>query len=179
MPTQELIDAQSEPAPGHGGHLLEVQGLHVEFHTRDGVAKAINGVDLYLDEGETLAVLGESGSGKSVTAPAVMGLLDMPPGGSRRVACCSVAATCCSWRPRSGADQGAGDRDDLPGRAAALNPVFPVGWQIAETVPRPAARTAPRPRPRAWPLLERVGIPIRQAGATTIPTSSPAACGSG
>ena len=52
----------------------------MEFHTRDGVAKAVNGVNYTLDPGETLAVLGESGSGKSVTAQAIMGILDMPPG---------------------------------------------------------------------------------------------------
>ena len=55
------------------------ENLHVEFHTDDGIARAINGVDLHLDQGETLAILGESGSGKSVTAQAVMGILDMPP----------------------------------------------------------------------------------------------------
>ena len=60
--------------------LLEVRDLHVEFRTRDGVAKAVNGVDYGVDAGETLAVLGESGSGKSVTAQAIMGILDMPPG---------------------------------------------------------------------------------------------------
>ncbi|MZD08508.1 ATP-binding cassette domain-containing protein, partial [Streptomyces sp. SID5785] len=60
--------------------LLEVHDLHVEFHTRDGVAKAVNGVNYTVDAGETLAVLGESGSGKSVTAQAIMGILDMPPG---------------------------------------------------------------------------------------------------
>ncbi len=60
--------------------LLEVRDLHVEFRTRDGVAKAVNGVNYSVDEGETLAVLGESGSGKSVTAQAVMGILDTPPG---------------------------------------------------------------------------------------------------
>ncbi|MFF9338092.1 ATP-binding cassette domain-containing protein, partial [Streptomyces albogriseolus] len=60
--------------------LLEVRDLHVEFRTRDGIAKAVNGVTYAVDEGETLAVLGESGSGKSVTAQAVMGILDMPPG---------------------------------------------------------------------------------------------------
>ncbi|MEW2043575.1 ATP-binding cassette domain-containing protein, partial [Streptomyces sp. NPDC005534] len=60
--------------------LLEVRDLHVEFRTRDGVAKAVNGVDYSVDEGETLAVLGESGSGKSVTAQAIMGILDTPPG---------------------------------------------------------------------------------------------------
>src|SRR5215212_8024802 len=62
-----------------GAHLLEVADLFVEFHTRDGVAKVINGASLHLDAGETLAVLGESGSGKSVTAQAIMGILDSPP----------------------------------------------------------------------------------------------------
>ena len=62
------------------GRLLDVEDLHVEFRTRDGVAQAINGVNFTLDEGETLAVLGESGSGKSVTAQAIMGIIDTPPG---------------------------------------------------------------------------------------------------
>jgi len=47
-----------------GGHLLDVRNLFVEFDTRDGVAKVINGVSYHVDAGETLAVLGESGSGK-------------------------------------------------------------------------------------------------------------------
>ncbi len=71
------------PAPRsapEGTPLLEVRDLHVEFHTRDGVAKAVNGVSYSVNAGETLAVLGESGSGKSVTAQAIMGILDMPPG---------------------------------------------------------------------------------------------------
>ena len=78
-----IIDKTSNvPAPRsapEGTPLLEVRDLHVEFHTRDGVAKVINGVSYHLDPGETLAVLGESGSGKSVTAQAIMGILDMPP----------------------------------------------------------------------------------------------------
>src|SRR5262245_21530439 len=68
-----------EPVRDTAGHLLDVRDLFVEFHTRDGVAKVINGVSYYLNPGETLAVLGESGSGKSVTAQAIMGILDMPP----------------------------------------------------------------------------------------------------
>ena len=55
------------------------EDLHVEFRTDEGTARAINGIDLDLSEGETLAILGESGSGKSVTAQAIMGILDMPP----------------------------------------------------------------------------------------------------
>src|SRR5258706_4424175 len=66
--------------PATPGHLLEVDDLHVEFRTRDGVARVLNGVSYHLDPGETLAVLGESGSGKSVTAQAIMGILDTPPG---------------------------------------------------------------------------------------------------
>ncbi|WP_234438387.1 ABC transporter ATP-binding protein [Streptomyces sp. NRRL S-340] len=62
-----------------GGPLLDVRDLHVEFHTREGVVRAVNGVNYSVSAGETLAVLGESGSGKSVTAQAIMGILDMPP----------------------------------------------------------------------------------------------------
>ena len=51
----------------------------MEFRTRDGVAKVLNGVTYHVNAGETLAVLGESGSGKSVTAQAIMGILDIPP----------------------------------------------------------------------------------------------------
>ena len=84
MTTSETMARASAKSSGQtyapkDGLLLEVADLHVEFHTPDGIARAINGVNLYLDQGETLAVLGESGSGKSVTAQAVMGILDMPP----------------------------------------------------------------------------------------------------
>src|SRR3954453_8543944 len=74
----ETLDTGSRWQP-QDGLLLEVDDLQVEFRTRDGVAKAINGVSFDLREGETLAILGESGSGKSVTAQAIMGILDSPP----------------------------------------------------------------------------------------------------
>ncbi|MFZ1853320.1 MAG: ATP-binding cassette domain-containing protein, partial [Candidatus Nanopelagicales bacterium] len=68
-----------DPAPVSGTPLLAVDELKVEFHTRDGSARAVDGVSFTVDRGETLAVLGESGSGKSVTAQAIMGILDTPP----------------------------------------------------------------------------------------------------
>src|SRR3954453_1656996 len=75
----ETMTASSTWQP-QDGLLLEVDELFVEFRTRYGVAKAINGVTFHLRQGETLAILGESGSGKSVTAQAIMGILDTPPG---------------------------------------------------------------------------------------------------
>src|SRR5437764_14659502 len=73
-------NASFELVADDGAPLLEVADLHVEFRTRAGLAKAGNGVNYSVRAGETLAVLGESGSGKSVTAQAVMGILDSPPG---------------------------------------------------------------------------------------------------
>jgi oligopeptide transport system ATP-binding protein len=60
--------------------ILEVEDLHVEFRGRQGAARVVNGVSFRLAAGETLAILGESGCGKSVTAQAIMGILDTPPG---------------------------------------------------------------------------------------------------
>ena len=78
MATTETAPTPDASAAGHAP-LLEVEDLQVEFRTRDGVAKAVNGISYTLEEGQTLAILGESGSGKSVTAQAVMGILDSPP----------------------------------------------------------------------------------------------------
>ena len=61
-------------------HLLEVRDLAVEFHTAQGTVHALAGISYHLDRGETLALLGESGSGKSVSASAIMNILDTPPG---------------------------------------------------------------------------------------------------
>ena len=60
--------------------MLEVDELHVEFRTDDGMVKAVNGLSYRSSAGETVAILGESGSGKSVSAQAVMGIIDSPPG---------------------------------------------------------------------------------------------------
>ena len=64
----------------HPDTLLEVDRLHVEFRTDRGVVNAVNGVSYDVRRGETVAILGESGSGKSVSAQAIMGIVDSPPG---------------------------------------------------------------------------------------------------
>ncbi|MBT3359335.1 MAG: ATP-binding cassette domain-containing protein, partial [Rhodospirillales bacterium] len=67
-------------APAGAAPLLEVRDLKVEFRTGKRVVRAVNGVDFMVSAGETLAILGESGSGKSVSFEAVLGILESPPG---------------------------------------------------------------------------------------------------
>jgi len=142
------------------GHLLDVRDLYVEFRTREGVAHVINGVSFHLDAGEALAVLGESGSGKSVTAQAVMGILDMPPamipsGEIRYQGENLLALPEEKRRHVRGQEIGMIFQDAL----SALNPVFPVGWQISETLRRREGLSKEEARNRAVELMELVKIP--------------------
>jgi oligopeptide transport system ATP-binding protein len=123
--------------PGDGGArdepLLVVDDLQVEFRTREGVARAVNGVSYTVDAGETLAVLGESGCGKSVTAQAIMGILDTPPGfvtgGSVRLDGVDLLALPENQRR---AYRGEAIAMIFQDALSALNPVYSVGRQIAE-----------------------------------------------
>ncbi|MER5870388.1 ABC transporter ATP-binding protein [Streptomyces sp. NPDC002044] len=140
--------------------LLEVRDLHVEFTTRDGVAKAVNGVDYSVDEGETLAVLGESGSGKSVTAQAVMGILDSPPG---RIAGGEILfkgedlLKMKEERRRKirGAEMAMIFQDAL----SSLNPVLSVGAQLGEMYEVHRGMSRKDSRAKAVELMDRVKIP--------------------
>ncbi|WP_371617748.1 ABC transporter ATP-binding protein [Streptomyces sp. NBC_00454] len=140
--------------------LLEVRDLHVEFKTRDGVAKAVNGVNYSVDEGETLAVLGESGSGKSVTAQAVMGILDMPPG---RIAGGEILFKGKDLlkmkeeerRKVRGAEMAMIFQDAL----SSLNPVLSVGAQLGEMYEVHRGMSRKDARAKAVELMDRVKIP--------------------
>jgi oligopeptide transport system ATP-binding protein len=152
------------------GRLLEVEDLHVEFHTQDGVARAINGVNLYLDQGETLAVLGESGSGKSVTAQAVMGILDMPPAKIPKGAiryCGQDLLTMPEEQRRKtrGPEISMVFQDAL----SSLNPVFPVGWQIAEMFRKHRGMNRSDSLERAVKLMQRVQIPAAKERVRAYP----------
>jgi oligopeptide transport system ATP-binding protein len=140
--------------------LLEVEDLHVEFRTREGVAKAVNGVSYSVAAGETLAVLGESGSGKSVTAQAIMGILDTPPG--------YVTGGQVRFRGENIFDLREDDRRKLRGPSmamifqdalSALNPVFSVGWQIGEMFRIHQGMSRRESKLKAIELMDRVRIP--------------------
>ncbi len=142
------------------GMLLEVDRLQVEFRTRYGVAKAINGVTFDLREGETVAVLGESGSGKSVTAQAIMGILDSPPGfvTGGEIRYCGTDILKLPEEKRR-AIRGPEISMIFQDALSSLNPVFPVGWQIAEMFRKHRGMNKSDALDGAVHLMERVSIP--------------------
>jgi oligopeptide transport system ATP-binding protein len=150
--------------------LLEVRDLHVEFRTRDGIAKAVNGVSCTVAAGETLAVLGESGSGKSVTAQAVMGILDSPPGyvtgGRIRFHGQDLLTMTDAERRRvRGARMAMIFQDAL----SALNPVLSVGYQLAEMFVVHRGMSRKDARAQAIELMDRVRIPAAAQRAGDFP----------
>jgi peptide/nickel transport system ATP-binding protein len=115
--------------------MLEIKGLKTHFKTDDGWLHAVDGVDMTLDAGETLCVVGESGCGKSVTAKTVMKLIDMPPG--------KIVAGQVLWQGRDLVPLGPQEMQAIRAKEIAiifqepmtsLNPVFTVGEQIAESL---------------------------------------------
>ncbi|GAA4923146.1 peptide/nickel transport system ATP-binding protein/oligopeptide transport system ATP-binding protein [Stackebrandtia albiflava] len=151
-----------EGLPGYrdDAPLLEVEDLQVEFHTRDGVARAVNGVDFSLRAGETLAVVGESGSGKSVTAQAIMGILEEPParvaGGEIRFRGVDLLKLSAERRRRIRANHVAMVFQDA---LSALNPVWTVGFQLGELFRKHRGMSRKDARRRAVELLDMVRIP--------------------
>lgn len=149
--------------------ILEIGGLSIEFQTRHGRVPAVRSVDLHVCQGETLVVLGESGSGKSVTASAALGLIASPPG--------FITNGRILFRGRDMLSISPEERRQINGRKiamifqdplAALNPVYTVGWQIAEVF-RCHGIDGQTGRDRAIELLERVGIPEPARSADRYP----------
>src|SRR5690348_6534682 len=127
---------------------------------RDGIARAVNGVSYGVDAGETLAVLGESGSGKSVTAQAVMGILDVPPGriGGGEILFQGRDLLKLKEEERRkirGAEMAMIFQDAL----SALNPVLSVGDQLGEMFVVHRGMSRKDARTRAVELMDRVRIP--------------------
>ena len=115
--------------------LLEIHGLKTWFKTDDGMVRAVDGVDLRIDHGETVGVVGESGCGKTVTARSVLKLIDMPPG--------RFEDGRILWRGRDLIPLGDEEMNKIRAREIAiifqepmtsLNPVYTVGDQIAEVI---------------------------------------------
>jgi oligopeptide transport system ATP-binding protein len=150
--------------------LLEVEDLHVEFRVRGTAVKAVNGLSYTLSEGETLAILGESGSGKSVSAQAVMGILDSPPAYVTKGAV-RFRGTELLGLPekKRRAYRGARIAMIFQDALSALNPVHRVGDQIAEMLIAHRKMSRGDARRRAIELMDRVRIPSAAERAGDFP----------
>ena len=139
--------------------LLEVENLQTHFRTPDGVNRAVDGVNFHVNAGETLAIVGESGCGKSVTAMSILRLIPEPPGkiaGAIRFQGKDLLK--CSDR----------EMRDIRGNEismifqepmTSLNPVLTVGRQIGETLRLHQGLSAQQAEAKAVEMLTLVGIP--------------------
>ncbi len=152
------------------GELLNVDGLKMHFHTRDGVVKAVDGVSYTLSGGETLGVVGESGSGKSVHALTMMGLVPMPPG--------KVEGGDVTFKGRSLITMPDDELRKIRGNEIAmifqdpmtsLNPVYRIGRQLAEPLRIHKGLNKEQSWERACELLRLVGIPHAESRVRDYP----------
>jgi oligopeptide/dipeptide ABC transporter ATP-binding protein len=158
---EELVPASArKPRKERGDRpLLEVHGLRTSFHTRDGVVKAVDGIDFTVDRGEIMGLVGESGCGKSVTSLSIMRLVGRPG----RIEAGEILfdgrdlLTLTSNEMR----KLRGDRISMIFQQpqSSLNPVWDIGTQIAEVLELHRNMKRGPARARALELLRMVGIP--------------------
>ncbi|HEX7976527.1 MAG TPA: ABC transporter ATP-binding protein [Anaerolineales bacterium] len=139
--------------------LLEVSDLRTRFHTPEGTVYAVNGISFSLDQGGTLAVVGESGCGKSVSMLSILGLIPVPPG--------EIVSGSASYVGVDLLKMKEGELGHVRGKEIAmifqdpmtsLNPVLTIGRQITESLRTHLNMDAGEARHRAVELLEAVGI---------------------
>jgi peptide/nickel transport system ATP-binding protein len=146
--------------------LLEVENLQVHFRTPDGVNRAVDGVSFHVEEGETLAIVGESGCGKSVTAMSILRLIPQPPGkiaGAIRLEGRDLLALDDrAMRSIRGNDISMIFQEPM----TSLNPVLSIGRQLGETLRLHQGLDHKAAQARAMTMLALVGIaePGRRLG---------------
>ncbi|WP_433268547.1 ABC transporter ATP-binding protein [Actinosynnema sp. CS-041913] len=166
------LDVMNEPESVTGGRdgdkLLRVENLSVDFPTDDGVVHAVRDVSFTLGAGEVLGVVGESGSGKSVSSMAIMGLLPKTAqiGGSIKFKGRElVGLTYKQMQPVRGNGVAMIFQDPM----TSLNPVYTVGWQLAEAYQAHHDVSKKAAWAKAVESLELVGIPQPDRRASQYP----------
>jgi peptide/nickel transport system ATP-binding protein len=143
--------------------LLDIRGLKTHFKTDDGWLHAVDGVDIAIEAGQTVGVVGESGCGKSVTAKTVMKLIDMPPG--------KIVAGQVLWQGRDLVPLSPDEMRKIRAKEIAivfqepmtsLNPVYTIGDQIAESVRLHEGLSRRESMNRAVEMLKLVNIPTAE-----------------
>ncbi|WP_370241146.1 dipeptide/oligopeptide/nickel ABC transporter permease/ATP-binding protein [Pararhodobacter marinus] len=159
-----MVARDRQPAPAQAEGILTLSDLQTQFHVKDKVYRAVGGVSLSVKPGECLGIIGESGSGKSVTALSVMGLVASPPG--------VIAGGSVRYQDQELIGAPYGTLRSLRGREVAyifqdplatLHPLYRVGDQLIEAIKchRPIGRA--EGRRKAIELLEAVRIPNASA----------------
>lgn len=142
-------------------HILEVKNLRVSYHTYAGEVKAVRGVSFELETGKALAIVGESGCGKSVTAKSIMGLIKKPQGEIKEGSeilynnVNILKYNKKQWQAYKGGECAIIFQDAL----AALNPTMRVGKQIMENLMAHKHMNKADAKKEAVEMLRRVGIP--------------------
>jgi peptide/nickel transport system ATP-binding protein len=140
--------------------LLEIKGLKTHFDTDDGIVQAVDGVDITINRGETLCVVGESGCGKTVTAMSILKLIAMPPG--------RIVQGEIFFEGRDLVPLTSSELDEVRAKEigfifqepmTSLNPVLTVGEQIAETLRRHEGLPQKQAMARTIEMLKLVQIP--------------------
>lgn len=151
----------ASPTQDGAGPLLALRDLTVNFATDRGKVAAVRGVDLALDAGQSLAILGESGSGKSVTGRALLGLVDAPGRVSGSVE--FNGENIVGWSEhRLNTIRGGGISMVFQDSLDSLNPVFSVGSQISELLRVRAGLGRDAARNQTVLLMKQVGIPAAE-----------------
>jgi oligopeptide transport system ATP-binding protein len=140
--------------------LLEVQDLRTQFHTREGLVYAVNGISYQMDEGETLGIVGESGCGKSVGVLSLLRLIPEPPGKIASGQALFQGKDLLKMSPEEirhvrGAQVAMVFQDPM----TSLNPVLTIGRQLTEALELHMGMSKQQARDRAAELLSMVGIP--------------------
>jgi ABC-type dipeptide/oligopeptide/nickel transport system ATPase component len=169
--TQATHDRSSRPTQtAHVEPLLKVDNLQVDFQTYGGVVQAVRGVSFEVMPGQTLAIVGESGCGKSVTVQSLLGLIPMPPG--------RIHQGTATLKGRDILGSKIVDGQDIRGREismifqdpmTSLNPTMTIGRQIAETLEVHRGYTRSQALQRAIELLEMTKIPEAAQRANQYP----------
>ncbi|HET7145320.1 MAG TPA: ABC transporter ATP-binding protein [Anaerolineales bacterium] len=140
--------------------LLQVSDLRTRFHTPEGTVFAVNGISFHIDEGETLAIVGESGCGKSVSMMSLLQLIPSPPG--------DIYGGVANYRGNDLIKKSEQEMEEIRGREismvfqdpmTSLNPVLTIGRQISESLRTHLGFEAEKAKQRTIQLLEQVGIP--------------------
>jgi len=141
-------------------HLLEISNLTTSFKTEDGLVQAVRQVDLHIDKGETLALVGESGCGKSVTALSVMRLITTPPG--------KIESGRILFEGQDLLDLPSKKMQEIRGNdismifqepMTSLNPIFSVGDQIGEAIALHQKKSPEETRELTLEMLRKVAMP--------------------